>query len=107
MARPKRLKYLGAKGPRRGDSFGGVPARDLTEEDMAALDDATVANIMGYPDNGLGPLYVDPEGKITVKPNPTDRELLRPKEAAPAASPAPVVAVVAEESKPEPAKTKP
>ena len=61
MARPKELLFKGghdAQGrPLRW--FAGVPARTLREADIAALDDATLANITG----GDKPVYVDPDKK--------------------------------------------
>lgn len=64
MARPKTLIYLGKEGPRKGDWFTDVPARDLDANDIAALTDEQLANILGSPDNGLGPLYVEPEPAV-------------------------------------------
>lgn len=60
MAKPTKLIYRGKSGPRKGDSFPGVPARDLDEADIAKLTEAEVKNITGDVAT-VGPLYVVPE----------------------------------------------
>lgn len=74
MAKPTKLIYRGKSGPRKGDSFPGVPARDLDEKDIGRLDDATIKNIMGEVNNGLGPLYVESakEAGPEAKPEPAE-----------------------------------
>lgn len=62
MARPKALKFTG-KGDPNGYFFPGVPARDLTEADIAQLDDETLKQITG----GDKPLYVAPKPKAEPK----------------------------------------
>jgi hypothetical protein len=68
MARAKRLKYTGQWIERRdpegnivvsgpSESFAGIPARDLTEDDVKALDDDQ------YRDATVSGLYVDPDAK--------------------------------------------
>jgi hypothetical protein len=68
MARAKRLKYTGHWIERRdpegnivvsgpSESFAGIPARDLTEDDVKALDDDQ------YRDATVSGLYVDPDAK--------------------------------------------
>lgn len=72
MARPTRLKYTGNLREVKDDAgnvirieadryFGGVPARDLDDEDIAQLSDDELANILG----GGDPLYVDPDSQPT------------------------------------------
>jgi len=70
MSKPTRLRYTG-KMIDRGDGikvpdrfYMGVPARHLDEADIAALDAATLKNIMG----GDDPLYVDPDAEEEAKP---------------------------------------
>jgi hypothetical protein len=61
MARPTRLKYTGQYlnfghgQPEPDRHYQGVPARDLTEEDLAQFSDEDIKLIMG----GTNPLYVD------------------------------------------------
>ena len=66
MAKPTRLIYRGKSGPRKGDSFPEVPARDLDEADIARLSEAQIKNITGDVAT-VGPLYVAPEDD---KPEP-------------------------------------
>jgi hypothetical protein len=68
--KPTKLIYRGKSGPRKGDSFPGVPARDLNEADIAKLDAATLRNITGDVAT-VGPLYVAPEDE---KPEPEQAE---------------------------------
>lgn len=66
MTRATRLIYQGT-GDRRGDFFSGVPARDLDEADIAALNDEQYAEITGAHPT-LGPLYVpEPAKPIPAK----------------------------------------
>lgn len=64
MSRPERLVYMG-----KGREFRyGVPARDLEPEDIALIDDETLAEITGpHPETGKA-LYEVP--KAAAKPAP-------------------------------------
>lgn len=79
-ARAKQLKYQGewierkdaagnivVSGP--SESFPGIPARDLTEEDIADLDDDM------YRDATVSGLYVDPDAKKPAKGKAADKPL--------------------------------
>lgn len=66
MARPTKLRFTSGY-TTEGEPlrfFANIPARDLDEGDIAALDEAAIKNITGGPD----PLYVDPDaGKAETK----------------------------------------
>ena len=61
MARPRRLRWVGAVGPdgRPERWFAAVPARGLDADDIARLGPAVVAEITG----GAEPLYVADDGE--------------------------------------------
>jgi hypothetical protein len=87
MARAKRLKYTGQWIERRdpegnivvsgpSESFAGIPARDLTEDDVKALDDDQ------YRDATVSGLYVDPDAKKAAAKSPAKKKAATKKQAA-------------------------
>lgn len=61
--RPERLTYTG----KQGESFAGVPRRNLDEQDIARLSDATLAEIT-TPHPGTGrPLYREPKSEAKAE----------------------------------------
>lgn len=95
MAKPKKLKYQGTvvevthpDGQVRAEPdryYPGVPARNLDEEDIAALSDDEIKDIMSGPD----PLYVDPDAERAKKERAKAREADKQRAAHTAPEPAP------------------